>query len=242
MNHGWAAAHAFVCDWAATGQRAGSAAVAIAPVSLCLRPLFELNQQLGAALAMVAQDCSSECDGAFTGECSATMLAECGARAVIIGHSERRQRHGENGFSVSQKMQRALDAALLPILCVGELLADREAGRAELVVETQLTEALKPIETSSQFVVAYEPVWAIGTGRNASVSEAAAMHTFIREVLFKLGFDGKNTSVIYGGSVNTANAPELFAHPEIDGALVGGASLSPKSFAALAAAAEVAWP
>ena len=189
-----------------------------------------------------AQNIHHELAGAFTGEISAPMLAGL-ATWVILGHSERRAYFNETDLLVGKKLDRALDAGLRPILCVGEVLADREAGRETAVVDAQLRGALEgrdPVALAAAgLVIAYEPVWAIGTGRNASGADAAAMADAIRASLRPLGWGGtaEATPVLYGGSVTSANIGDFLGEPAIDGALIGGASLKPDEMAGIAARA-----
>jgi triosephosphate isomerase len=188
----------------------------------------------GSAVAGGAQDLFYEEAGAFTGEISGGMLAELGVRYVLAGHSERRHIIGEGNDLVARKLAAALSSGLTPVLCVGELLEERESGRAEEVVLGQVSSALKSLTAGecSKVVVAYEPVWAIGTGRTATPEDASGMHRVIRDALENL--HGKEisdkTSILYGGSVKPQNAAVLFAAPDIDGVLVGGASLAAESF------------
>jgi triosephosphate isomerase len=189
--------------------------------------LGEVAEQLrGTPIAWGAQNVSEHAQGAYTGEVSAAMLAEFGCRYVIVGHSERRSLYGESDAQVAAKFAAARSAGLMPILCVGETLAEREAGRTEEVVARQLA--------AVQFagaVLAYEPVWAIGTGRNATPEQAQAVHAFLRG---KLNAD---VSILYGGSVKAQNAAAIFAMPDVDGGLIGGASLVPEDFLAILRAA-----
>jgi triosephosphate isomerase len=193
-------------------------------------------------VAVGAQNVHHELAGAYTGEIAAPMLAGL-ATWVIIGHSERRRDAGETDEIIGRKLGRAVDAGLRPILCVGEQLADREAGRAEEVVDAQLAGALSGHEpdalAGAALVIAYEPVWAIGTGRNATGADAAAMADGIRGSLHALGWGdlAAEVPVLYGGSVTSANIGEFLAEPAIDGALVGGASLKPDEMAGIVARA-----
>ena len=196
----------------------------------------------GEDVAVGAQNVHHELAGAFTGEIAAPMLAGL-ASWVILGHSERRAYAAETDAQIGNKLDRALAAGLRPILCVGEVLADREAGRATEVVETQLRGALEgrdPVALSAAgLVIAYEPVWAIGTGRNARGADAAAMADAIRAGLRSLGWGGsaETVPVLYGGSVTSANVDEFLAEPAVDGALVGGASLKADEMAGIVARA-----
>jgi triosephosphate isomerase len=189
-----------------------------------------------------AQNVHHELQGAYTGEISAPMLAGL-ATWVIVGHSERRRDAGETDALIGRKLGRAVEAGLRPILCVGEQLAEREAGSQESVVRGQLRGALDGKEPATLeaagLVIAYEPVWAIGTGRTASGRDAAAMAAAIRATLAELGFPaaGENVPVLYGGSVTSASMDEFMAEPSIDGALVGGASLKPDEMAGIVARA-----
>lgn len=192
----------------------------------------------GSNISVGAQDVAAEHGpGAFTGEVSATLLRDAGARYAIIGHSERRQFYQENDEAVNQKIRAALNARLLPILCVGESLAEREAGSAEKIVATQVQQGLQnlTLEEASLIITAYEPVWAIGTGRTATPELAAQMHTFIRACVQSLFGDrvAAGMRILYGGSVKPDNIASLMNEADIDGALVGGASLEAESFAKL---------
>ena len=187
----------------------------------------------GSAIAWGAQDVSEYANGAHTGEVSAAMVAEFGSRYALVGHSERRAR-GENDAIVAQKAAAALGAGLTPVVCVGETLAEREAGSTDAVVLRQLEAVATGLgDRVNALVIAYEPVWAIGTGRTASPSQAQAVHRLLRE---RLGRIGAGVPLLYGGSVKADNAKALFACPDIDGALVGGASLNADEFLAIAQA------
>ncbi|MEM1113728.1 MAG: triose-phosphate isomerase [Pseudomonadota bacterium] len=191
-----------------------------------------------ADVAVGAQDCSHADRGAYTGEVAASMLCELGCSHVILGHSERRQYHSESDDLVGAKLSAAVTAGLCPILCVGETREQRESGEAEAVVAAQLLGALENQADLDNCVIAYEPVWAIGTGLTASAQQAQDMHAFIRERLQEVkGLDAEGTRILYGGSVKADNAAGLFAEADIDGALVGGASLKAEDFAAIVAAA-----
>jgi len=188
----------------------------------------------GSPVAIGAQDCHPEPAGAYTGDISAEMLKDAGASAVIVGHSERRQYHGETDAMVRAKALAARRAGLLAIVCVGETRAERDAGQAHSVVERQLNGSL-PTGTAD-FVVAYEPVWAIGTGVTPSRADVVAMHRFIRERLIaRYGEAGQGVRILYGGSARPANARDLLTGENVDGALVGGASLKADEFLAIAA-------
>ncbi|MEY4116754.1 MAG: hypothetical protein RLZZ116_82 [Planctomycetota bacterium] len=206
--------------------------------------LAAVRTELGTAIQLGAQDCSAQKQGAFTGQVSASMLRDVGSTCVLIGHSERRHGLGEGDAILSRKLAQALDSGLAPVLCVGETLAEREAGRANAIIGAQLRGSLAGhAETAlSALVVAYEPVWAIGTGRTATPEDAAAAHRAVRQTLsdmYSARF-AEQTRVIYGGSVNAKNAADLFSREEIDGGLVGGASLVAADFAAIISAAASA--
>jgi len=188
----------------------------------------------GSSLKLGAQNMYFETEGAYTGEISPPMLREL-CEFVILGHSERRWYFGETDEIVNKKVKAALANRLKPILCVGERLAENEAGKTEEVVNRQVAAALTGIEPVSNLVIAYEPVWAIGTGKAASGKQAAATIQFIRDVLAKLWHKSiaQDLRILYGGSVTSANIAEFISHPEIDGALVGGASLKAEEFASI---------
>lgn len=189
----------------------------------------------GSAVAIGGQDCHQDKQGAHTGDISAAMLADAGARWVILGHSERRQDHGETDELVREKALAAAAAGLTPIVCVGETDDQRQGGQETEVVGWQLAGSLPK---GFAGVVAYEPVWAIGSGKTPTTAEVADMHTFIRqELLRQFGDAGRAIRVLYGGSVKPANAAALLAVPQVNGALVGGASLSAEDFLAIARAA-----
>jgi triosephosphate isomerase len=183
----------------------------------------------GSAVAWGAQDVSVHASGAYTGEVSAPMLAEFGATFVIVGHSERRAHHSETSALVAGKAAAGLAAGLTPIICLGETLEERETDMTEAVVAGQLSVCVEVLgmEALSRCVIAYEPVWAIGTGRNASPDQVQAVHGFLRT---RLGAAGAGMSLLYGGSVKASNAAELFAMPDVDGGLIGGASLKIEDF------------
>jgi triosephosphate isomerase len=204
--------------------------------------LAELARLLrGAAVKLGAQNVATEAQGAYTGEVSASMLKDVGCQYVIVGHSERRGLYGEDDVLVARKFAAAQSRGLLPILCVGELLADREAGRTHELVGRQLEAvvALTGIGSFAHAVVAYEPVWAIGTGRTASPQQAQDVHAFIRQRLAER--DAKiaaDLQILYGGSVKAGNARELFLQTDVDGGLIGGASLKAEEFLSIVAAAR----
>jgi triosephosphate isomerase len=222
----------------ATGVRdavAGvSAEVAVAPGFVALVPVVEKLR--GSAIGVSAQNCHFEPKGAFTGETSPGQLADAGCKYVIVGHSERRQLFGETDAGVAKKTRAVLAAGMSPIVCVGETLAQRDANQTLSVVATQLEAAvLELAETELQrVVIAYEPVWAIGTGRNATPEQAREVHAYIRGRLAeRLGARAKGLRILYGGSVKPDNVAGLLAQQDIDGALVGGASLTVESFATI---------
>ena len=216
----------------------------ICPPFVCLAAVRDALADDDDDVAVGAQNVHHELTGAFTGEISAPML-EGLATWVIVGHSERRRDAGEDDALIARKVARALDAGLRPILCVGEQLADREAGRASEIVDAQVRGSLADIDPGRArdggLVIAYEPVWAIGTGRNASGIDASAMTDAIRTSLAGAGWGvgASTTPVLYGGSVTSANIGEFLAEPAIDGALVGGASLKPDEMAGIVARAGI---
>jgi triosephosphate isomerase len=189
----------------------------------------------GTPVAIGAQDCHAERSGAFTGDISAEMLKDAGASTVIVGHSERRASHGERDADVRAKALAARRAGLLAIVCVGETQAERDAGRALSVVEAQLAGSLPEGASAGNLVVAYEPVWAIGSGRTPTPDDVAEMHGLIRGHLTRrFGAEGEGVRILYGGSVKPSNAAALLAVANVDGALVGGASLKADDFLAIA--------
>ena len=214
-----------------------------AEVEVAVCPTYvHLAQAVGlcrlSSVAVGAQDCSDAQSGAYTGEVSPAMLAEIGCRWVILGHSERRQYQGESDVLIAAKLMSAAEAGLRPIVCVGETREQRETGAAQVVVSTQLEGALKGQANLAQLVVAYEPVWAIGTGLTATPEQAQQMHAFMRACLADIAnVDSAATRILYGGSVKPDNAGQLFAQPDIDGALVGGAALVAADFLAIINAA-----
>ena len=239
-------------NWKLQGSRAFAAALvdeikrdAPATVELIVLPPFPFlgetaTQCAGSALAVGAQDVSEHAQGAYTGEVSAAMLADVGARYVLAGHSERRQYHSESSEWVARKFQAAHMAGLSPILCVGETLDDREAGQTEAVIAAQLQPVLDLVGVSAmaEAIVAYEPVWAIGTGRTASPEQAQDVHAFIRgQIAARDATIAGSLPILYGGSVKPGNAASLFAQADIDGGLIGGASLVAADFLAIARAA-----
>ncbi len=212
---------------------------------IVLAPPFTLLETVGRALhgtaiRLAAQDLFFEREGAFTGEISPLMLKDLGCSYVIVGHSERRKLFGETDEFINKKLKAALDAELVPILCVGETLEERHAGRTQMVLATQIRGALEGLTLSDHLVIAYEPVWAIGTGVNAEPHEAEASALFLRELLAQLAQReiARKIRILYGGSVKPSNFDGFLQQPNIDGALVGGASLDPEAFAQMAEMAE----
>jgi len=223
-------------NWKMHGSAAALAEIDIvaaampASLDVAIFPPFTLIAgAVGRGVAIGGQDCHDQVQGAHTGCVSAAMLAEAGATLCIVGHSERRADNGEADAIVRAKAEAAIAAGLTAIVCVGETLAQREAGEAEAVVRAQLAGSLP--ENRDALIVAYEPVWAIGTGRVASCDDIAVMHGAIRSVV------GENVRVLYGGSVKATNAAEILATPDVDGALVGGASLTAADFVPIIMAA-----
>lgn len=194
---------------------------------------------MGTGIELGAQDVSQHESGAFTGEVSAAMLRDFATRYCLVGHSERRQYHGETDAVVAIKAMRALAAGITPIVCVGETLAEREAGRTEEVVKRQLAAVIHTNgHCISEIVVAYEPVWAIGTGKTASPEEAQQVHAVLRAQLRAATAQAERVLILYGGSMNAANAAQLLSQQDIDGGLVGGASLKAADFLTIIAAAH----
>ena len=219
-------------------EHRSSVDVAIAPTSVCLLEASRSLKDTGIFLS--GQNCHYAVSGAFTGELSAEMLRASGCTYVLIGHSERRTLFGESNELIGQKMHAALRGNLLPILCVGETLEQRNAGAAQSVVQEQIDAGLNGLtaDQAATVTLAYEPVWAIGTGVTASPEQAQDMHHSIRKMLLDLypPFVSKSVRIQYGGSVKPHNALELLSQPDIDGALVGGAALKSDSFSAIVAA------
>lgn len=213
-----------------------------ADVALCApTPYLAQLQTLlqGSAIAWGAQDVSAHEQGAYTGEVSVGMLKDFGCRYAIVGHSERRQYHGEADEVVAAKAQRALSGGVTPIVCVGETLAEREASETESVVKRQLAAVIHTVgHCITEIVVAYEPVWAIGTGRTATPEQAQAVHAVLRAQLAAATTNPKRIPILYGGSMNAANAATLLAQPDIDGGLIGGASLKAADFLTIVASAS----
>ena len=223
----------------AAGATSSSAEILVCPTFIGISDA--LSAAKGSSVQVGAQNCHWEPKGAFTGELSAELISAAGCGHVLLGHSERRQYFGETDETVNLRLKAALRVGLVPVLCIGETLEERESGKLEEVLRTQITGALEGIPAGelSALVVAYEPVWAIGTGVVASTEQAQEAHAFVRTVLADvLGGDAADaTRILYGGSVKPGNAPELLGQADIDGALVGGASLKSEDFLGIIAAA-----
>lgn len=221
---------------------AAGAGTAKCQVAVCVPAPYLAQVQLlvaGTRIDLGAQDVSQHESGAFTGEVSAGMLREFATRYCLVGHSERRQYHGETDAVVANKAQRVLAAGITPIVCVGETLAEREAGRTEEVVKRQLAAVIHTNgHCISEIAVAYEPVWAIGTGKTATPEEAQQVHAVLRAQLQAATEHADRVHILYGGSMNAANAAQLLSQPDIDGGLVGGASLKAADFLTIIAAAR----
>ena len=236
--------HGLRADGLALARAVAESAGGAGGAELLVCPPFTLLREVSAALeigpvGVGAQDCHAAAKGAHTGDVSAPMLRDAGARFVILGHSERRADHGENDAAVLAKAEAALAAGLVPLVCIGESEGQRLAGEAEAVVTRQLDGSLPDGFAGAGSVVAYEPVWAIGTGRTPTESDVAAMHTAIRARLrARFGDAGGRLRILYGGSVKPANAAAILALENVDGALVGGASLVAADFLAIAGAAK----
>ncbi len=211
----------------------GSAEVVLAPSYPFLYPIHHLIKSYS-RFYLASQNMYQKESGAYTGECSPMMLKSAGVTHCIIGHSERRQYFGENHEQLLAKVSLCIKSGIIPIYCVGETLSERESERTFEVISDQLVHSVFPIEGEdfSKIILAYEPVWAIGTGKTASPAQAQAVHAYIRQLIrTKYGEEiAENTSILYGGSVNAANAADLFSQPDIDGGLVGGASLKSREF------------
>lgn len=215
---------------------AGAADVLVCPPATLLAAFAA--DVAGSPIMLGGQDCHFNASGAHTGDISAEMLKDAGAVAVIVGHSERRADHGEGDAVVNAKVKAAWRAGLLPVVCVGETLAERDAGEAAAVVSRQTRQSIPEGATAANLVVAYEPVWAIGTGRTPTPEDVAQVHATIRAVLDeRFGAEGPGIRILYGGSVKPDNAAGLLAIANVDGALVGGASLKAADFLAIARAA-----
>jgi triosephosphate isomerase len=224
---------------AALGENFSGCEVGIAPTFLALETAGRAIE--GSDIQLVAQNCHYENDGAFTGEVSARMLFAAGCSSVIIGHSERRQYFGETNVTVNRRTKKALSEGLNVILCVGETLAERESGITDSIISSQVREGLDGISDISSIVIAYEPVWAIGTGKTASSAQAEEVHLHIRNLVTELYGEeaAQALRIQYGGSVKPSNATELFAMPNIDGGLIGGASLNVADFVGIIKAASL---
>lgn len=221
---------------AAIAGKPPAARVAICPPATLLHRLAQAVA--GESLLVGGQDCHSAASGAHTGDVSAAMLADAGAQMVILGHSERRAAYGESDALVAAKVEAALAAGLEPIVCCGETCEQRDAGQAEAVVTRMARGSLPDSLAGQAFALAYEPVWAIGTGRTPTTADIAHIHAALRAVLIeKFGEHGKTVPILYGGSVKPENAREILATPDVGGALVGGASLKAVDFLAIVGAA-----
>jgi len=223
------------------GIRGGLKAEPACDVAVCVPAVYLAQCQgllAGSGIELGAQDVSAHEAGAYTGELSTAMLREFGVRYAIVGHSERRQYHGETDAVVAAKAQRALAGGITPIVCVGETLAEREAGKTEDVVKRQLAAVIHLNgHCISEIVVAYEPVWAIGTGKTASPEQAQQVHAVLRAQLKAASAQAERIVILYGGSMNAGNAAQLLSQPDIDGGLIGGASLKAPDFLTIIAAA-----
>lgn len=239
-------------NWKMNGNKADNAAlladivaglpakacdIAVCPPSIYVSDV--LQAVAGSPLTVGVQDVSAADKGAYTGELSAAMLADCGVRYAIVGHSERRQYHGETDAQVGAKAQAALSKGITPIVCVGETLAQREAGDTQAVVKRQLAAAIHAVgHCVSEIVVAYEPVWAIGTGKTATPAQAQEVHAVLRAQLAAATEKAASVRILYGGSMNAANAQSLLAQADIDGGLIGGAALKASDFLTIIQAAS----
>ena len=239
-------------NWKMNGQRADGLALArevakragsgksgpevlVCPPATLIALISEALQ--GSSVMLGGQDCHAKPSGAHTGDVAAPMLADLGCRYVIVGHSERRTDHGETSAMVRAKAEAVLAAGLTAIVCIGETLAERDGDRTLDVIKTQLAGSVPAGATAAHTVIAYEPVWAIGTGRTATTAQVAEVHALIRKELNGKVRDADGVRILYGGSVKGANAAELLAVPDVDGALVGGASLKADEFMTIAGAA-----
>ncbi len=241
MNGTRASVRALAGAVVAASASAGEVDVVLAPTAVHLADVASCTS--GSVVMLAAQDASAHDAGAYTGEVAAPMLAEFGVTHVIVGHSERRQYHAETDAAVAAKFIAAQRAGLVPILCVGETLAERDAGATETVVTRQLGAVLDAagVAAFARAVVAYEPVWAIGTGRTATSAQAQAVHAVLRsQVAAADAMIAGSLRILYGGSVKAANAAGLFAEADVDGGLVGGAALDETEFMTIVAAANAA--
>lgn len=237
MNTTLDTARALAKDVVAAVGDPGAVQVALCPPFVCLDAVF--NVLRGSDLKLGAQNSHHVDDGAYTGEISAPMLRSVGCDYVILGHSERRQYFGETDEGVNSKVRQALSHGLIPIVCVGEVLEERRAGHEQAVVQAQVEKALEGVTLAdaSHLVIAYEPVWAIGTGETATPEQAQEMHAFIRSLLKQqYGELAPDIHLLYGGSMKPDNAADLLSQPDVDGGLIGGASLKADAFAAIVAA------
>lgn len=240
-------------NWKMNGNRAALAEVAslmaahpapgcemlLCPPTTLLAEMAALAA--GSALQVGGQDCHAKASGAHTGDISAAMLVDAGASHVILGHSERRADHGESDALVRAKAEAAVAAGLIAVVCLGETEAQRDAGETLAVIGAQLDGSLPATATAANLVLAYEPVWAIGTGRTPTIAQIAEVHGFLRARLTaRMGAEAAKTRLLYGGSVKPSNAAEIFAVPDVDGALVGGASLKAADFGAIVSALAAA--
>jgi triosephosphate isomerase len=240
VDEGVQLVQALAATVAASGPRASAVEVVVCPTALGVHAAAKAAA--GSAIAVGGQNCHWEEKGAWTGEISASLLKAAGATRVILGHSERRQFFGETDATVNKRLKAALAQGLVPIVCIGETLAERDGGKLEQVLSTQVAGALAGLtaEQLATLVVAYEPVWAIGTGRTASNQQAQDAHAFVRgRVRAAVGGLADKVRILYGGSVKPDNARELLGMPDVDGALVGGASLKAADFSAIIAAAPI---
>ncbi len=211
--------------------------IVICPPAVLLAKAAELSTD--GPVDIGAQDCHAEEKGAYTGDCSARMIADAGASYVIVGHSERRTAYGETDIQVAAKATAAQNAGLTPIICIGESLAERDAGEALAVISSQLADSVPHHVDCSKLVVAYEPIWAIGTGRIPTLEQITEVHTALRaQLMERFGIGGDGIRLLYGGSVKPSNAADIFGLNNVDGALVGGASLKVEDFAPIISALQ----
>jgi len=211
--------------------------VAIIPPNIYSRSAFEFLKNAGSSIILGAQNCAATCNGAFTGEVSASMIEQIGATMVIVGHSERREYYAEDASVLREKLNRVLEQNLKPIFCCGEHLEQRKSNKHESTIQRQLEDVVFHFSAGniSRMVIAYEPVWAIGTGETASPQQAQEMHAFIRSsIQLKYGAEvAENIRILYGGSMNPTNAAELLSQSDVDGGLIGGAALDAANFRAI---------
>jgi triosephosphate isomerase len=236
MHHGPTAARAFVASFLARFTRRPDRTVILFPPAVSVHPVVAARADR-TDIKVGVQNIHSEEKGAFTGETSAPMARDAGAELTLVGHSERRHVFGETDAQAARKCAVAIANGLTPVLCVGETITQREAGATVDVVLEQLRAGISELDDRAvtSLVIAYEPVWAIGTGRTATPEDAATVHAVIRDMLLqRAGRDGRSIPILYGGSVNRQNAASLLAASEVDGLLVGGASLDPEAWAAIA--------